>query len=72
VELAGEAVILVHRLMKNHVPAREYVLMTEPARAAAELDAVGLQAHREELEGIGDTSLWLLAPEAIPYELPPG
>lgn len=69
-ELAGEEVILVHRLLKNHVPLREYVLLTEPARAAAGLEPGLLAAHREALEGIGDTALWLLAPEAIPYELP--
>lgn len=28
-ELAGEDVITVHRLLKNNVPAREYILMTE-------------------------------------------
>jgi hypothetical protein len=70
-ELAGENVILVHRLMKNHVPRREYVLLTEAARAGAGLDAARLEAHREDLEGIGDTVLWLLAPEAIPFDLPP-
>jgi hypothetical protein len=69
-ELAGEEVILVHRLLKNHVPRREYVLLTEPARAAAGLEGAALEAHRELLEGIGDTALWLLAPEAIPYGLP--
>jgi hypothetical protein len=69
-ELAGEEVILVHRLLKNHVPRREYVLLTEPARAAAGLQPDGLETHREHLEGIGETPLWLLAPEAIPYELP--
>lgn len=30
-EMAGEDVIIVHRLLKNSVTAREYVLMTEPA-----------------------------------------
>jgi hypothetical protein len=69
-ELAGENVILVHRLLKNHVPRREYVLLTEAARAGAALDAALLEAHREDLEGIGETPLWLLAPEAIPFELP--
>src|SRR4249919_3815111 len=69
-ELAGEEVILVHRLLKNHVPKREYVLLTEPARAAAGLEAALLDAHRENLEGIGDTDLWLLAPDAIPFDLP--
>jgi len=70
-ELAGEEVILVHRLLKNQVPRREYVLLTEPARAAAELERGLLEAHNEELEGIGPTRLWLVSAEALPFELPP-
>jgi hypothetical protein len=70
-ELAGENVILVHRLLKNHVPRREYVLLTEAARAGAALDRAVLESHREALEGIGETELWLLAPDAIPFDLPP-
>jgi hypothetical protein len=68
-ELAGEEVILVHRLMKNHVPAREYVLLTESARAAAGLDARALQSHREHCEGVGEVALWLTASDAIPFTL---
>jgi hypothetical protein len=71
VELAGEHVILVHRLLKNHVPRREYVLTTEAARAGAALDPACAQAHREQLEGVGDAALWLLAPDALPFDLPP-
>jgi hypothetical protein len=70
-ELAGEEVILVHRLLKNHVPLREYVLMTEPARAAAELDPGLLKAHSEDLDGIGATQLWLTTAQALPFDLPP-
>ncbi len=29
-ELAGEDVIVIHRLLKNFIPAAEYILMTEP------------------------------------------
>jgi hypothetical protein len=70
-ELAGEEVILVHRLMKNHVPSREYVLLTEAARVAAGFDAGTLQSHRENCEGVGEVALWLAAPDAIPFELVP-
>jgi hypothetical protein len=70
-ELAGEEVILVHRLLKNQVPLRQYVLLTEAARAAAGMDPAGLEAHLEDLEGLGPTRLWLVAPEALPFELPP-
>ena len=58
-ELAGEDVILIHRLLKNHVPSRDYVLMTEVARAGAELSTENLQIHHENLEGVGETNLWL-------------
>ncbi len=70
-ELAGEEVILVHRLMKNHVPSREYVLLTEAARAAAGLDPDTLQSHREDCEGVGEVALWLTVPDAIPCTLAP-
>jgi hypothetical protein len=70
-ELAGEEVILVHRLMKNHVPSREYVLVTEAARAATGLDAGIMQSHRENFEGVGEVALWLMAPAAIPFALAP-
>lgn len=69
-ELAGEEVILVHRLLKNKVPSREYVLMTEAARAAAHLDPAILHAHREELDGLGEAKLWLAAPTDLPFDLP--
>src|SRR4249919_114005 len=70
-ELAGEEVILVHRLLKNQVPRRQYVLLTDAARAAAGMDPAGLEAHLEDLEGLGPTRLWLIAPEALPFDLPP-
>lgn len=69
-ELAGEEVILVHRLLKNKVPSREYVLMTEAARAAAGLDPATLHAHREELAGMGEAKLWVAEPAALPFDLP--
>lgn len=69
-ELAGEEVILIHRLLKNQVPSREYVLMTEAARSAAGIPESSLRSHRETLEGIGDTTLWLTDAASIPFELP--
>ena len=69
-ELAGEAVILIHRLLKNSVPSREYVLMTEAARSAARLVVNDLQSHREEFEGVGEAHLWLADPTTIPFDLP--
>ena len=69
-ELAGESVIFVHRLLKNTVPSREYVLMSEAVRAAAELDPATLVAHVEQLDGVGEAQLWLCAAEELPFELP--
>jgi len=56
--LAGEDVILIHRMMKNHVPSRNYVLITETARASANLDAGQWHSHIEALDGLGETHLW--------------
>lgn len=70
-ELAGESVIFVHRLLKNRVPRREYVLLSEAARAAAGLDPALLEEHAEELEGVGPARLWLCTAETLPFELPP-
>ena len=69
-ELAGESVILVHRLLKNTVAQREYVLLTEAARAAAALDPALLAPHQEVLDGVGPASLWLCGAEGLPFELP--
>jgi len=71
-ELAGESVIFVHRLLKNSVAQREYVLMSEAARAAADIDEALLTAHEEVLEGVGPARLWLCTAEKIPFELPAG
>lgn len=53
-ELAGVDVIFVHRLLKNSVPVREYVLMSEPVfeRLEPELRAKA-HAASEALEGLG-------------------
>ena len=54
VKLFGLDVILVHRMLKNSVPAEEYLLMTEPA-----FDAFGgffdqdAERRSEELDGLG-------------------
>jgi hypothetical protein len=57
-ELSGVDVILVHRMLKNSVPVREYALMTEAlARALpAEVRERG-QRLDEELEGLGRVPL---------------
>ncbi|MDR7419778.1 MAG: DUF2652 domain-containing protein [Armatimonadota bacterium] len=59
-EFVGPDVILVHRLLKNHVEdalgLRGYALFTEPCLRAAQLEAarLGLRAHAEKYEHIGE------------------
>lgn len=55
-ELAGEPVILIHRLMKNRVPARAYLMMTEPFREASGL-AWG-SALDEDVEGLAPARIY--------------
>jgi hypothetical protein len=65
-ELAGEDVILVHRLMKNHLREREYVLLSEAATRAWPLPAAaGARAHAEEFEGMGELKLSVLARDGL-------
>jgi len=48
-EIAGEDVILIHRLLKNSIPAREYILMTETFhRLAGEPDGSAAAETRVE------------------------
>jgi hypothetical protein len=65
-ELAGKPLILVHRLLKNGVPAREYILMSEEFLAAAPA-LPGLAWLDEEVDGVGPARIgYLLAtPEAL-------
>jgi uncharacterized protein YndB with AHSA1/START domain len=70
-ELLGSDVIVVHRLLKNHVEestgARAYALYTAACTAAMGLDdpaAAGLAEHREEFEGVGEVVGWVRDLEA--------
>jgi hypothetical protein len=68
-ELAGVDVILVHRLLKNSVPGRRYILSTESAYPAISAHLPeGAQPHLENCEGVGSvpTFLLLLAPHDAP------
>jgi hypothetical protein len=65
-ELAGEPVILVHRLMKNHLAEREYVLLSQAAADAWPLpEGCGARAHAEDFEGLGELKLRVLAREGL-------
>ncbi len=60
-KVAGEDVILAHRLLKNTVPSDEYVLMTEPfLQACAELKERPLERRTERPEGLGEVPVYVL------------
>lgn len=65
-ELAGEAVIVLHRLLKNSIDAQEYVLLTDSVRALwADAGDRGY-ASSANCEGVGDIGIRVLAPEELP------
>ena len=65
-ELLGSDVIVVHRLLKNHVEeslgVRAYALYTGACTRAMGLvdpPAAGLSEHREDFEGVGEVVGWV-------------
>jgi class 3 adenylate cyclase len=70
-ELAGRDVILVHRLLKNSVAERTggrgYALYSDACFEAAGIDPAeqALTEHRETIDIIGETKLWLRDLEAV-------
>ena len=66
-ELLGSDVIVVHRLLKNHVEEATgvgaYALYTDACVAAMGLTdpaAAGMVPHREEFEGVGEIGAWVV------------
>jgi len=71
-KLAGFDVIFVHRMLKNSVPVREYLLMSEPLwERADERVRTGARLLEEELEGVGRARTWYLDLAALAVPLPP-
>jgi len=64
-ELAGEDVILVHRVMKNHLNEREYIMLSEAITRAWPLPAGIGRRHAEPFEGMGELSLAILSPSDL-------
>ncbi len=59
-EIAGEEVILIHRLLKNSVSAQEYILMTERfQQLSGGLDARTGETRLEMAEGLGEIPVWV-------------
>src|SRR5438270_5586768 len=71
-KLVGIDVILVHRLLKNSVPAAEYVLFSEELYRAGEAALPGA-AHEvsQDLEGIGPVHAYFVELEDLGGSLPP-
>jgi class 3 adenylate cyclase len=70
-KLVGVDVIAVHRMLKNDVPAAEYVLMSEPLYETLE-PQLRHRAERveQELEGLGTMPLYFVELTDLPVELP--
>jgi len=62
-ELVGSEVILIHRLLKNHVTeatgCRAYTLFTDAALQRLGLGTEGLVAHQESYENFGTVAVWI-------------
>jgi hypothetical protein len=59
-EIAGEDVILIHRLLKNSVPSREYALMTKRFyQLSGGLEKHPAEARVETAEGLGNVPVWV-------------
>ena len=70
-KLVGVDVIAVHRMLKNNVPAAEYVLMSEPLFETLEPQLRERAVRVEqELEGLGKMPLYFVELDDLPIELP--
>jgi Protein of unknown function (DUF2652) len=65
-ELAGEPVIMVHRMMKNAVDGNEYVLLSDDIVRAWPPGAARGRPHRETFDGLGALALRVLQPSDLP------
>ncbi len=67
-KLFGLDVILVHRMLKNSVPSKEYVMMTNPVYESIH-DFYGLEPEyrRESFEGVGDVDTLVFYPGLLAH-----
>ena len=63
-ELAGEDVILIHRLLKNTVEGSEYVLLSDAFHGLLRHAPPGCAPHEEHADGLGTYKVWTLRPNA--------
>ena len=73
-DLGGEDAIVIHRLLKNSIPAKEYIVMTEAFyELSGGLAGQTPEARTEECEGIGPVPIRVYYPtgEEPPLPSPP-
>lgn len=61
VKLFGREVILAHRLLKNTVDSREYILITEPeagSKSTFDFSKEGFESKTEVFEELGEVKIW--------------
>ncbi len=64
-DLSGVDVIIAHRLLKNTVPSREYVLLTEAAQRDLRLDVPPLWSGDETYDEIGSIRVIAFEPSVL-------
>lgn len=65
-ELAGEDVIVIHRLLKNSIPAREYILMTDAFYALVDhLPNMSRSVSVEQYEYLGALTVHIFHPQTL-------
>lgn len=70
-KLIGLDVIFVHRLLKNSVPAPEYVLLSEDLYRSGESPPDHMQEISQELEGIGPVRTYFVEVQELAGPHPP-
>src|SRR5215471_8115174 len=68
-QIFGLDVIVIHRMLKNSIPSREYIMMTDSVYSNIN-DFYGLkpELHKEYFEGIGEINAVVYYPENIPND----
>ena len=68
-EIAGEDVIIAHRLMKNSINSSEYILLTDNVSQLKDLSYLGkLDQRKEKCEGLDDVPISVYDPDPSAYE----
>ena len=69
-EIAGQDVILAHRLMKNSISVSEYMLFTKPFSEIKSLDSLGsIEERKENYDDIGQVDCKVFYPDKNLYNI---